>query len=99
MVCIPMRLSIVYVTKKYNNKYFALIALMASFSWMYLFITDTRKMGGFGNKAWWNFMRPVHSQTYLLYAIYTMTGYKNAWIVLMADLIMGIIVFTKKRIL
>ena len=62
---------------------------------MYLFLTGSRKTGVevFGEKIWWNNLRPLHSILYFLFAYNAIKGNKNAWIYLLIDVVIGLISF------
>ena len=69
--CIGIRTLFVIIAKnspvKYL-KYMGYLALLPAIGFSYLFLTGTRKTGleVFGNKIWWNDLRPLHSLLYLL---------------------------------
>ena len=62
---------------------------------MYLYITGSRKTGPevFGDKIWWNDLRPVHSILYFLFAYNAIIGNKQAWIYLLVDVLFGLTSF------
>ena len=47
----------------------------------------------FGNKIWWNLLRPIHGILYLLFAYNALNKNNNSWIYLMIDVIIGLIRF------
>ena len=71
------------------------IALIPAIGFIYLFITGKRKTGPevFGDKIWWNNLRPLHSLLYFLFAYNAINGYKGAWKYLLVDVIVGLISF------
>lgn len=95
--CIPVRLSFMLIAKNYTNylKIMSYFALMISIGFFYIFITGSRVIGGetFGDKIWWNNLRPVHGILYLLFAYNAIRRNKNAWIYLFIDVIFGLIAF------
>jgi hypothetical protein len=96
--CIPTRLLLVYIAKygsKELIKLLAYISLIISFTFMYLYLTNKRQTGVevFGDKIWWNKIRPIHSIFYLLFAIYVFNNNPNAWIFLLIDAIFGLLSF------
>lgn len=96
--CIPVRLLLVYIAK-YGSKQIinllAYISVVISFSFMYLFLSNKRQTGVevFGDKIWWNKLRPIHSIFYLLFAIYVFNNNPNAWVFLLYDVIFGLLSF------
>jgi len=96
--CIGSRTAIVFIaknaTKKYL-KYLGYLALLPAIGFIYLFLTGTRKTGAevFGDKIWWNDLRPLHSLLYFLFAYNAIYGNTNAWKYLLADVIIGLISF------
>ena len=63
--CMGARLLITYLAKVANQKWLRVmgyIAILPSIGFMYLFLSGTRnKTGSFGEKIWWNNLRPVHA--------------------------------------
>ena len=58
-----------------------------------IFLTGSRKTGQevFGNKIWWNNLRPVHAILYTLFAYNAINKNKEVWIYLLIDVIIGLI--------
>jgi hypothetical protein len=96
--CIGLR-SLLVVMAKYANtkylKYLGYLALLPAFGFLYIYVTGARKTGGetFGEKIWWNKLRPVHSILYFLFAYNAIIGNKQAWIYLFVDVLIGLINF------
>lgn len=94
--CIVTRFILVILAKYSSDTVLHLLgvgALFISFGFIYIFITGTRKTGPetFGEKIWWNDYRPIHAFLYLLFAIMVFTKWKHyAWIVLLADVLIGL---------
>ena len=88
-VCIAKNINITYL------KYIGYLALLPAIGFFYLFFTGTRKTGPevFGDKIWWNNLRPIHGLLYLLFSYNAITGNKFAWIYLLIDLIIGLVSF------
>ena len=96
--CIGTRALFVYVAKNAGPKYLPLLgylALLPAIGFMYIFLTGSRKTGGevFGEKIWWNDLRPLHSLLYFLFAYNAIIGNNKAWIYLLVDVIFGLISF------
>ena len=75
--------------------YMGYLALIPAVGFIYLYLSGTRKVGTevFGEKIWWNNLRPIHGLMYLLFSYNAITGNKNAWIYLLMDVIIGLISF------
>ena len=83
-----------YINKKYL-KYLGYLALLPATGFMYIYLSGVRNtgLGAFGQKIWWNNLRPVHSILYFLFAYNAIKGNKNSWIYLFADVLIGLISF------
>jgi len=96
--CIGVRSLFVYIAKNVNSQllmYMGYLALIPAIGFFYIFFTGTRQTGGevFGEKIWWNNLRPLHGLLYFLFSYNAITGNKNAWIYLLIDVIIGVISF------
>ena len=49
--------------------------------------------GAFSGNIWWSDLRPIHGCIYLLFALLAIKKNKNAWIVLLADAMVGLSAF------
>ena len=88
--CIGSRSLLVVIAKNIQLKYLkymGYLALIISFSFMYIFLTGSRETGVevFGEKIWWNNLRPLHSLLYFLFAYNAIIGNRNAWMYLLID--------------
>jgi hypothetical protein len=93
--CIGTRSLFVYVAKNIDVKYLPLLgylALLPAIGFIYIYLTGSRKTGGevFGEKIWWNDLRPIHSLIYFLFAYNAIIGNNKAWIYLLVDVIFGL---------
>lgn len=96
--CIGIRSLFVYIAKNVNSQllmYMGYLALIPAISFFYIFLTGTRQTGSevFGEKIWWNNLRPLHGVLYFLFAYNAILGNKNAWVYLLIDVIIGLISF------
>jgi hypothetical protein len=96
--CIGVRSLFVIVAKNINPKYLkylGYLALLPAIGFMYIYVTGSRKTGAetFGQKIWWNDLRPVHSILYFLFAYNAILGNKNAWVYLLVDVVFGLVSF------
>lgn len=96
--CIGVR-SLFVIIAKYSNKkylkYLGYLAIMPAVGFMYIYLTGIRNtgLGAFGQKIWWNHLRPVHSILYFLFAYNAIIGNKQSWIYLLADVLIALISF------
>jgi len=98
ILCIGTRALFVYLAKnagKQNLKYMGYLALLPAIGFIYIYVTGSRKTGAevFGDKIWWNNLRPIHGLLYFLFAYNAINGNQNAWIYLLIDVIIGLISF------
>jgi hypothetical protein len=98
VACIGSRSLLVYLAKTTNNTflmYMGYLALLPSIGFFYLYFSGTRKTGPevFGDKIWWNDLRPIHGLLYALFAYNAINGKANSWIYLLVDVIIGLIGF------
>ena len=96
--CIGIRTLFVIIAKNISAnylKYLGYLALVPAFGFIYIYLTGSRKSGAetFGEKIWWNNLRPIHSLLYFLFAYNAINGNKNAWIYLLVDVLVGLISF------
>ena len=96
--CIGTRLLFVYIAKNINLKYLPFLgylALIPAIGFTYIYIFGARKTGAevFGEKIWWNNLRPLHALMYFLFAGMAIMRNKLAWIVLLVDVLVGLFSF------
>ena len=96
--CIGTRSLFVYLAKNVNLKYLmymGYLALLPAIGFFYIYFTGTRQTGAevFGEKIWWNSLRPIHGLLYSLFAYNAIIGNSGAWIYLLVDVLIGIISF------
>ena len=102
--CIPTRLFIAYIAyallknnDKSENKTllytFVIITLSIGIGFWTIYLKGWRKTGTetFGEKIWWNSLRPVHGSLYILFSLTALMGYKQAWIFLLVDVCLGVV--------
>ena len=96
--CVGIRSLFVIIAKYINTKYLkylGYLALVPAIGFMYIYLTGSRKTGAevFGEKIWWNNLRPIHSILYFLFAYNAIIGNKQSWIYLLVDVLIGLISF------
>jgi hypothetical protein len=96
--CIGIRLIFVIIAKKLskNLQLAALPALLVAIGFMYIWLFDARKSGPevFGDRIWWNSLRPFHASMYAIFAIMAYTNNEWAWVPLLIDVIIGLSAFS-----
>jgi hypothetical protein len=73
--CIGTRSLFVYLAKNASTQilmYMGYLALLPAIGFIYIYISGARKTGGevFGEKIWWNDLRPLHSVLYFIFAFF-----------------------------
>ena len=97
--CIGLRSLFVYLAKTLPINYLKImgfIALIPASSFLYIFLTGIRDTGAevFGDKIWWNNLRPVHSFLYYGFSYFAINGNRDiAWKFLFGDVIFGLLSF------
>ena len=96
--CIGTRTLFVYLAKIANRtylQYMGYLSMLPAIGFFYLFLTGSRKTGPevFGDKIWWNDLRPVHGLLYFLFAYNAINGNTFSWIYLLVDVIIGLLSF------
>ncbi len=96
--CLGARLLLAYIAKTVSKDWLRILgylALIPAAGFLYIYLTGSRKTGAevFGDRIWWNSLRPIHAVLYLLFAILAIAQYTCAWKVLLADVILGAIAF------
>ena len=94
--CMGTRTLLVYIAKNINIDYLPILGYMAlipALGFTYIYITGSRQTGAevFGEKIWWNNMRPIHSLIYFIFAYNAIQGNKQSWVYLMADVTIGLV--------
>jgi len=97
-LCIPLRLFAAWWSFKYplsnSTAMLAACYAVAGISMIYFFLSNSRLAApeGGGN-TWWNAVRPLFGMLYLLFALYTAKGYRQSYKFLLADVILGLVVW------
>jgi hypothetical protein len=96
--CIGVRSLFVIIAKNISVnylQYFGYLALLPAVGFLYIFLTGSRQTGTevFGEKIWWNNLRPLHALLYFLFAYNAIIGNKSSWIYLFVDVLIGLISF------
>ena len=96
--CMGTRFLFVYISKTISLDYLpylGYLALLPAIGFIYIYLTGSRETGaeGFGEKIWWNNLRPIHAVLYLIFAYSAITKNKNAWTWLLLDVLLGLVGF------
>ena len=99
--CIGVRALFVVIAKyiatnyKQYLKYLGYLALLPAIGFLFIYLTGTRTTGPetFGDKIWWNNLRPIHAILYFLFAYNAIIGNTKAWMYLLADVLIGLLSF------
>lgn len=100
--CIGTRALLVYLAKTASPYYLEMmgwLALIPAIGFYYIWITGARKTGGevFGDKIWWDHLRPIHGTIYALFAYFAIRRQPFAWLFLLGDVIFGLANFGWNR--
>lgn len=96
--CIGVR-TLFTLFAKYCNPtylpYLGYIALLPVLGWAYIYFFSPRDSGPevFGDKIWWNDLRPAHAMLWSLFAIYAIQMKTFAYVPLAIDTAMGLFAF------
>jgi hypothetical protein len=97
--CIGTRSLFAYMAKIMPIKYLQIVgflSLISAFGFIYIYLTGARETGAevFGDKIWWNNLRPVHAFLYFCFAYFAINGNQNiAWKILLVDVLVGLFSF------
>jgi hypothetical protein len=92
--CIGARLLLTYFAKL-QMSVMPYAAILISLGFLYIYFTGSRKTGieTGGKLIWWNYLRPFHAFMYGSYAYMALIGRTDAWQILFADTVVGLLVF------
>jgi hypothetical protein len=98
--CIGSRLGLAYLAwwvSLFHLKIMGLFALVPAIGFLTIYLTDSRQTGSevFGDKIWWNSLRPIHSALWFLFALSALTGHRWAWMILLADVLIGLTAYCR----
>lgn len=101
--CMGTRFTLTWLAKTYPQvvlKPLGIAALVISIGFMTIWAFGLRKTGvevG-GQPIWWNHLRPVHSLLWALFAVFALNGDRRAWMILLIDTLLGLSVWSLKRL-
>ncbi len=96
--CLGTRLALVYyarIATPVMLEILGALALLPAIGFFYIYATGSRKTGPevFGDRIWWNGLRPFHGLMYALFSVMALFHYPQAWIVLLVDVLVGAAAF------
>ena len=104
-ICVSVRLFFVYGSYKIlhldnklhqRNKLLRYLIAVLGFYIGISFVNQYIKkkpIGGFGGKAYWHPFRIIHGINYIVFGLLCAVNFKKAYLVLLFDVILGILVF------
>jgi hypothetical protein len=97
--CIGIRILFVYIAKKSTKtqlRQLGYLAMLLAIGLMYIYLSGSRQTGVevFGEKIWWNNLRPIHALLYTLFAYNAILQRDYAWKFLFADVWIGLMGFS-----
>ena len=102
--CIGARLLLVQLARMpLTRHYVGIFALLVAIGFWTIYLTHSRTTGPevFGEKIWWNDLRPVHGTLYAIAAWMILRGNEavrsKAWMVLLLDVMIGLAAFVQHR--
>ena len=95
LICIPARILLIVLAIMLSAKYLVYMGyamLVPATGFALIFLTNSRKTGPevFGGKIWWDSIRPIHSLLYFAFSYNAIVGNSNAWLYLLADVVVGV---------
>ena len=105
--CMGTRFFFVWLAKVVDETWLrrmGYLALLPAIGFFTIWLTGIRKTGPevFGERIWWNHLRPVHGALYGLFAWFAIQGRSDAWMILLVDTLVGLTSFLahhRKRII
>lgn len=96
--CILTRAFFAYyakITSPQILQYLGYLALLPAFGFLYIWFNNLRTTGAevFGDRIWWNNLRPVHGILYALFAYNAIRMNPSSWMILAIDVILGLTSF------
>ena len=101
-LCIGTRIMLAVLAKVLPPEWLRImgyITIIPGLGFLSIYLSGARKRGGevFGDKIWWNSLRPLHGLLYLVFSYLAITGDKSAWQVLALDVFIGLLAFVNEH--
>jgi uncharacterized integral membrane protein len=96
--CIGVRTLFVLIAKNTSSHYLPMLgylSMLPAIGFIYIYLTGSRQIGAevFGEKIWWNNLRPIHATLYFLFAYNAINGNRMAYQYLLLDVAFGLLAF------
>lgn len=92
--CILTRSLFVLIAKNYIEylPIMGSLAFLPAIGFFYIFFSNSRQTGNevFGDKIWWNNLRPIHGSLYAIFGFMALQKNPDAWIILLLDVVIGL---------
>lgn len=99
--CIPVRLLLVLVAYKINDKYLPYLSILLfaiGLSFIFLYVSNSRLSAPEANgETWWKNLRPIHGMLYITAGLYAMKKSRTSALLLLIDVGIGTVAFLNKR--
>jgi hypothetical protein len=96
--CMGVRFLMAWIAKTYTGylPWMGYIALIPAIGFFLIYALGLRKTGAevFGDRIWWNSLRPIHGLLYVLFAVLAIQKNTGAWKVLALDASIGLAAFS-----
>ena len=100
--CIALRFYLVWLAKTSKSdtlQVLGWLALLPAIGFSVIYTFNLRKTGPevFGERIWWNSLRPIHALLYFCFAISAIKKKSWSYIFLLLDVLLGLTAFFCKR--
>ena len=97
--CMGARTGLTYIVKHHAHAHknaLASLLLIPAFGFAYIYMNDLRKTGAevFGDRIWWNDLRPFHALMYFVTAALVHTRTNKSHYPIALDTLVGLLSFT-----
>ena len=97
-LCIPLRFALAYASSIADKNilfWMGIIALIQGFGWLIIYFFKLRETGGevFGNKIWWDKLRPLHALDYFVFSYLAINNSVYSSYPLYFDVLFGLLSF------
>lgn len=100
MLCLLVRFTLTYIVSRLDRKWLKVVGifgLLISGGFIYNYMIN-KSVGGLGGRVWWQNYRPIHAGLYAAFGLMALMGDKKAYIPLLMDTIIGMVVFVYYKI-
>ena len=101
--CMGTRLALVWLAYAFPTllPFMGALAILPAVGFFVIYFGGLRKTGAevFGDRIWWNDLRPVHGLLYTLFAVMALSRHPRAWVVLLVDVAIGFTAFVAHHLM